>query len=252
MRKAFLLLACLALFLFGAMGVWFAGKRGTPDFLRTPAPAYESLLRASARLGDNSPNPNTNRLASYVESNAEALKTLRAALTQRFEAPAAAYDQRTLDRVLSEFPVKALALTLRTEGRAAELNGKIVDAARSYVDIIHLGTKVASGPVIFSMIGLGIERLGIEALQELEPRLPSPARNEIAAKLRTINDDRINFTVVEERERHFRQQNSPSPLHFMFFSRQLRQGVESARHKHELSGQAVDALASKLDLPPKN
>src|SRR5690606_27750613 len=132
----------------GALFLWSRGKAATPKFLITPAPAYETLLRASRALGDNRADPGTNELAEYVEANAPAMKMVREALTQKFEAPIAAYDVATMGNIMPELgSFKSLALALRNEGAYWESRTNYVKAAEAYLDVIRLGTKVESGTI---------------------------------------------------------------------------------------------------------
>lgn len=252
-RKPLILIASLILVLLVVVGIfiWVSGREGKPEFLSGAAPAYESLLRATKLLPSSTPS--ASEPASEGGIDATALENVRRALMERFEAPEAAYHSANMNGVLSEVGTfKQIALALKNEGARYEAENKLEEAARVYVDIVRLGIKVESGPLIFAMIGQGIERIGMEALDALEPGLPSPARHEVAAALRRANSHRIPFNAIEERERYFRRNNSPTPFHMIFFSRRLRATVEQAKAKYETTWQAVDALASKLDRPARN
>jgi hypothetical protein len=249
-RTSLFILAALVLFLVGAAILWTTSKSATPSFLTTPAPAFDTLLRAGNRIQDMNHRPSTNELPAYVATNSAALSTIREALTQNFEAPAATYDVATIGAILLQAgSIKSLSHLLKNEGLSFELQNKPAEAARSYTDIIRLGQKVESGPLMFQLIGVSIERIGVEAFDKLEPYIQSPARGEIAAALRQINSQRVPFEVVEERERYFRRRGSPTPLHFLFFSRQSRAVITNGQNKHALARQSLDALASKLERP---
>jgi hypothetical protein len=69
--------------------------------------------------------------------------------------------------------------------------------------------KIEAGTVIFAMVGISFERIGIDALQQLEPDLQGSVRKEIASKLREINSQRVTFESIEDRERYIRQAAPP-------------------------------------------
>lgn len=249
-RCSWIILATLVLFLLGAAILWTTAKSAIPPFLTTPAPAFDTLVRAGSRILDMNHSPSTNQLPVYLATNAAALAIIREALTQTFEAPAATYDMATIQTPLNQVGTfKALALLLKNEGLHFELQNKPTEAARSYTDIIRLGQKIESGPLMFMLIGVSIERIGLEALEKLEPRIPTPTRAEISTALRQINSQRLPFAAIEERERYIRRRNSPTPLHFLFFSRQSRAFIANAQNKYEPAWQSLDALASKLERP---
>lgn len=250
-RRGLILLVCLGIFILGALIFWSAARSAKPAFLNTSAPAFDTLRHAVQRLGDARSNLATNELPASVQSNAAALATTREALTQPFEAPPTAYESPAMGgTVLNDLgSLKLLALALKNEGAYFESRNETVKAAESYADIIRLGVHIESGPFLFAMVGISIERLGIEALQKIAPSLSVAARSQLAATLREINSHRVPFGSIEERERHLRRRHSPTPLHYLIFSRQLRAARDSTQNKYETTWQAVDALASKLALP---
>ena len=247
-RTSWIIAAVVVLFLAGAVVLWTAARSATPPFLTAPAPAFDTLVRAGNQIQDMNHSPSTNELPAYVATNSAAIASIREALTQSFEAPAATYDVRANNTPLNQVgSFKGLALLLRNEGLNFELQDKPAEAARSYIDIIRLGQKVESGPLIFMLIGVSIEHIGVEALDKLEPDLPSPVRAEIVRALREINSQRVPFAVVEERERYFIRRGSPTPLHFMFFVRKTGPAIAKAKSKHAQAHQALSDLALELE-----
>jgi hypothetical protein len=248
-RKPLIIIACLGLFIVSAIFIWSAIRTSKPPFVSAAAPAYDTLVLATQRLLNGDPSPATNELAAYLATNAPALQKLREALNQKFEAPEKAYDNPAAlgagQYEIGSF--KGLALILKNEGRFYENQSKPLEAAHSYADIIRFGTMVEAGPFLFAMIGVGVERIGVEALQELEPKLQGPSRKEIASKLREINSERVPFPTIVDRERYIRRRHSPTPLHYLIFSRQVRASAARTRDKYETAYQAVDALANKLE-----
>lgn len=251
-RKSLILIAGLVVFVGGGLFLWSRGKAATPKFLTTPAPAYETLRRASRTLGDTRGEPGTNELAEYVEANAPAMKIVREALTQKFEAPANAYEVSTMGNVLPEIgSFKGLSLALRREGSLWEAQTNHAKAAETYVDVIHLGTKVESGTIIFALVGFAIERIGVEAMDKIDVELHAPVRQQIAEKLREINSQRIPYAEIMERERLILRRNAPTPIHYVILSRFTRNAVAKFQSQHEQAQKALDTLASQLEKPAK-
>lgn len=251
LRPLWITIGVLAMILLGSVWMWTAAKRQTPAFLRTPAPAFETLVRAGSRIQDPNPSPSSDELAAYIATNAAALATVREALTKPFEAPAAMYDIHTMNTSFTQVGgFKKLALMLKNEGTHYENQGKMAEAGRCYADVIRLGLKVERGPLIFMLIGVSFERIGLEALEAIEPKIPARARKELSAGLREMNSQRVPFAEIEERERYIRRRHSPTPFHYLIFAGQARAGIVNAQNKYEPAWQYLDALASKLDRTP--
>ncbi len=251
-RKIQLIITALILGI-AALGflIWTANKGiNTPLFLDAKSNAYDALILAKNNLGEIRPDPTSAQLAQIVTNNAEALRLMRAALEKPFEAPEGAYHVQSVNPVLDNIGrFKELALLLKCEGLLAEQNGNFAAAARSYIEIIRLGQKIQAGPLIFMLIGVSIERIGVEALTQLEPNLAGDPRSQTSATLKQLNETRLPFEEVEMRERFFRRRGSPTPIHYLIFTRHVRAAIERGKQKHTQAYQSLDALASKLAQP---
>ena len=115
--------------------------------------------------------------------------------------------------------------------------------------LVHQLLKLKAGPLIFMLIGVSIERIGVEALEQLEPKLVNPARSQIASTLKELNEVRVPFEEVEWRERYLRRRASPTPIHSLIFTRHVRAAIEKGKQKHTQAYQSLGALASKLAQP---
>ena len=244
-RKSLLLLLGLALFIACALFLWSRTKSATPAFIGSNRIGYYNLVRAVNLLQDLNHDPATNYIATYLQTNAAALMLLREALTEPCEAPPETY-QAGMVNVTDIGAFKNLALVLKVEGRQAELQHRPADAARSYLDTIRLGQKIESGPLVSLMIGLSIEKSGLESLEKLELHLTGPSRAEVATALKQINTHRISFSAIEERERYIRRKLSPTPLHYMIASRAVRSAMNKGQEKYEATKIATEHLATKL------
>jgi hypothetical protein len=253
MRRKTQLVVTVVILAIGALGflIWTANRGITSPMFRHPeANAYEALIFAQNQLGSISPDPTSAEIAESVTNNAKALKLMRAALEKPFEAPEAVYDPRASNAMLNNVGrFKALALAAKREGMVAEQNGDYAGAARSYMDIIRLGQSIQAGPLIFMLVGVSIERIGVEALTQLEPKLTGDTRSQTAATLKQLNETRLPFEEVEMRERYFRRRASPTPIHYLVFTRHVRAAMESGKQKHALAWQSLDALGSNLAQP---
>jgi hypothetical protein len=253
MRRRTQLIITVVILAIAALGflIWSANRGITSPMFRHPeANAYEALIFAAKQMGNISADPSPAEFTQSVTNNATALKLMRAALEKPFEAPEAVYDPQANNANLNNVGTfKALALAAKREGTLAEQNGDYASAARSYVDIIRLGQTIQAGPLIFMLVGVSIERIGVEALTELEPNITGDTRSQTAAALKQLNETRLPFAEVEMRERYFSRRASPTPIHYLIFSRHLRAAMNKGNEKHTQAYQSLDAIASKLAQP---
>jgi hypothetical protein len=81
---------------------------------------------------------------------------------------------------------RTLARVLITEGKLAEREGRMADAARSYLDCLRLGTDVPrGGDLIHGLVGIAIEAIGLSAMSKaVDPMDAATAQATARAMLR--------------------------------------------------------------------
>ncbi|HEX7860765.1 MAG TPA: hypothetical protein VF773_10590 [Verrucomicrobiae bacterium] len=248
-RAKIILILVLAILLLPLL-LWPFLKPAPPEFLNNKAPAYQTLQRAANSLGNINPKPSADELAEDAGSNAAALKILREALNQPFQLPEEAYSQSTIDKVIGNIgSFKTLAIVLKNEGLAAEQRNQTTNAVASYLDLIRFGQKIESGLLIFALIGVSIERMGVEALTAIEWKIEPPLRAQIAAELRSLNSKRVPFPQIEEGERFILRRSSPTPIHFLILRRAVRPAIEKGKVKYDQASKDLETLAAKFDQP---
>jgi hypothetical protein len=139
-----------------------------------------------------------------------------------------------------------LALALNNEASFAEQRGKYDEAATVYLDIIRFGQKVETGPIIFMLVGASIEQIGFRGLDQIRDRITSPERSKASAQLKVLNQNRISFEQVMERERYFARRNASTPLHYFVGVFQSRAPIQKAKAKYEKHLRDAQVLASDL------
>jgi hypothetical protein len=84
--------------------------------------------------------------------------------------------------------IKFLARAFIAEGRLAEMENRPADAAKSYLDTIHLANESArGGMVIDKLVGEAIEEYGVDHLQRLLPKLDAKTCRKTAAALEALD-----------------------------------------------------------------
>ena len=106
--------------------------------------------------------------------------------------------------------VRKLAQAFVTEGKLAGNENRYSDAAKSYLDAIHLGTEAGRGGlVIDEMVGLAVESVGLEQLQTIANDLDAKSCRETATTLETLDDRRQTWNEVMQQERNWSRRAFP-------------------------------------------
>ena len=142
-RILFVLGGLVTLLFVASVGIMlFFGRSALPT---PPNPnGYEDLTKAGHAVSgnlDSLAETNLHALRAILATNAEVLHLLRVGLSRQCSAPADPATANFRDLIA----LKLLAKLLNAEGRLAELENRTADAARSYLDIMQLGTKVSHG-----------------------------------------------------------------------------------------------------------
>lgn len=139
---------------------------------------YDVFLDAAQLLKGELPaelHSTNTQLRVHVENNREALEKLREGLLLEsrvvinFQTNVAAYTQAHMPELTS---LKSLARTLVAEGLVASSENRFSDAMTSFLDCIRFGQKCSyGGPIIDRMVGIAIEKIGINHARSIVPNL---------------------------------------------------------------------------------
>jgi len=230
-----------------AMVAWSATKKGPPPFLAgLKQNAYDDFIKAGNSLIGTFEDADDPK--AFIRTNQPAFNAFRAGLPRRFEAPVETYDLQTFSALVMPklALLKRLGQTIKAEGKLAEDSKNYTDAARIYLELIDFGQKIQAGPVIFLLVGLAVEDMGLKSLQSMENRLKEPDRAQIAQRLAKLAADRISFEEVMRRERYFGRRNSPTPFHYLISLRMTRAAIDKARSKYNTVVKSEKQLVEQL------
>ena len=206
----FILASPFLLFL-GLLVFWDAGT--LPPLAPLPNPnGYENLVKAGRVIKSMAGYDQTNeqQLAELVATNAEALRLLQAGLSNQSRVPLQ-FSQAYMANHLNDLAgFKRLAQLLAAEGRLMETEGHSEDAARSYLDAIHLGTESARGGVVIDqLVSTAIGAIGVAGLQKLVGQLDAQSCREIAETLETLDAQGQSWNEVMQQERDWSRRTYP-------------------------------------------
>lgn len=167
-----------------------------------PVPnAYDDYLAAAAisqaaggtgpTLQDRVHDVPPGRLSTVVARNRAALARLRQGFGKQSGAPPVVSREQL-------FPEKGgfreLARVLVAEGKLAEREGRMADAARSYRDCLRFGVDVPrGGTLLHGQLGIAIQNTGLRALEESIHRLAGPTAARLAREMRSLDGRSTSF-----------------------------------------------------------
>jgi hypothetical protein len=164
---------------------------------------YNDLTNSAAMVAANVSfygDLNQSNLQVLVASDSAALQLARAGLKKECEVPLDYSPAQT--GMLNELAsIKRLGQAFAAEARLEEMQGRISDAAKSDLDLIHLGNESARGGVLIQqLVGLALERMGASGLQKLLPQMDAQTSRDSAAALETLDGQRQTWAEVMQQE----------------------------------------------------
>jgi hypothetical protein len=149
-------------------------------------------------------------LSALVELNTNALELARTGLMEECRVPVQ-FSQGYMSNHVTELgALKRITLALVAEGRLAEIEDRPGDAAKSYVDVVHLGTESARGGILIdALVGTAIEALGTSRFQKLGNQFDAKNCRETAAALEALDLQRQPWADVLDQERTWSRRAFP-------------------------------------------
>lgn len=246
-RKAWIL---GALILLGVTGLFLASiPRGNelPDFLENPGQGYDLYLAAANEMAGQ-PGSLTNGFANFVAMNKRAYDALDRAVKENFETPSRIYEPNGVMANLSLLKRTGQALLARS--RAAEEEGKTAEAMDRCLETILFGQKVEHGPLISFLVGLAIENMAMNRLEQLIPSISETNLATVIPMLIKANQSRLPHSEVVRRERYFISRNATNMVQALqaTLSPQSRKTIKSVEEKGLKTTARMEALATAMAL----
>jgi hypothetical protein len=179
------------------------------DIPPTPPPlpdpnGYENLVKAGTMLANDTGDFNETNVAQVrkiVSANAAALVLARVGLSNQCRVPVQYSEFFNSNHVSDLAPIKFLARAFIAEGRLAEMEDRPVDAAKSYLDTIHLANEAARGGLLIDgLVGIAIGIVGTDHLQRLVSHLDADACRETAASLASLDSQAQSWNEMMQQE----------------------------------------------------
>lgn len=164
---------------------------------------YNDFVKAGEMLASNSwdyPKTNQQELQALVENNSNALQLARSGFKLQSRVPLKFTKMdSTLDKRLAD--IKRVAQAFEAEGKLAEMENRPEDAAKSYLDMIHLADESARGGVVIDvLVEIAIENMGASDLQKIIGKLNAKSCRETAATLETLDSQKQTWNEIMQQE----------------------------------------------------
>lgn len=246
--------AIVALLGAGVVMVFSIGQTASTSELPNPN-GYNDLLRAgqavAGKIGDF-PDLDHSGLRALVATNAEALRLVRVGLSHRSAVPTDVQitNFATISRDL--MGLKSLGLLLCAEGRLAEMENHPADAARSYIDAIHLGIEMSRGGLMMNrLVGIACEGLGSIRLVKLLPQLTCEQIRPVIAELEKIDENTVPWREVLQNENRFARAqlgSYPNPIKLASDLWQARNVRKASEERHDVAAAHLRLLTAEVAL----
>jgi len=152
---------------------------------------------------------NETQLQEVVSTNVAALALARAGLSNQCAVPVQ-YSEIWSNHLSDLASLKFLAQAFLAEGKLAEMENRPNVAAKSYLDVIHLGNESARGGVLIDqLVGIAIEATGTSHLTNLLTRLDAKSCRECAATLENLDSQRQTLDEVMQQENDWSRRTFP-------------------------------------------
>jgi hypothetical protein len=176
-----------------------------PQLAPLPNPnGYEDLVMAGKMLAPDTGNFNETNIAQVreiVSANVAALVLARAGLSNQCRVPVQYSAFFNSNHGSDLAPIKFLARAFIAEGRLAEMDHRPADAAKSYLDTIHLANEAARGGLLIDeLVGIASEQIGKGHLQKLLLHLDARTSREAAAALEVLDAQKPTWSDVIRQE----------------------------------------------------
>ena len=212
-RNRLLAILALAIPVVIFIGSIFYNAAKVPPLPPMPNPnGYDDLVRSAKMLSPNVGNysdTNLDELQTLVTEDAAALQLARDGLQKqcRVRLDFNPDTHEFIDRLAG---MKLLAHGFAAEGDLAKIQGHPNEAARSYLDIVHLANESSrGGALIDELVGMAIEHIGTDELQKLLPQLDAQMCRQTAATLETLDAQRQTWNDVMWQESYWSHKTFP-------------------------------------------
>ena len=179
-----------------------------PPLASLPNPnGYDDLVKAGKMLSPGTSDyngKNAEQLQEIISADATALALGRAGLSNECRVPIQ-YSISYISNHLTDLAgLKRLAQGFVADGLLAEMENRPRDAARSFLDTIHLGNEMMRGGVLIDgLVGIAIKTMGTVYLQKLVPRLDADTCHETAETLETLDAQSQTWNEVMHQENNW-------------------------------------------------
>lgn len=223
---------------------------GYDDFIQAGTLIQSGAL-ASGKIDDYR-NLGQDELKALVAANAKALSLVRSGLEKSCAMPMQTYLLNST-AMSGDLPLlKRIAQLLAAEGRLAELDGRLEDAARSYLDAMRFGNEISrNGFVINRLVGIACSAIGSVALGKLAPQLRADQLKPVIAELDKLDQATVTWDQVRRAEGVFMRyelRKIPNPITWLPLWWQARKTIQTAEARHNQALSRVRLLETELAL----
>jgi hypothetical protein len=201
-------------------------------------------------------------LRQFAATNSAALERARLGLTRQCRVPAIylAGSLTNVSRHMKDWEaIKRAARSFAAEGRWAELEGKPMEAAASYLRSVTVGIQLSHGGVFLDqMVAVGCESVGFDGLDTIVPKLDAAQSRQVERQLEELAARLEPKSEIERHEAMLGRKLIGSPEYFFYtigrpIVPQWRKpwqmvAAQYDRQHHRLLAEEIDLAAHACEL----
>jgi len=208
-----------------------------PSIQPLPNPnGYDDLVKAGEMMAidvGNYDKMNQAELRELVAKNAGALSLARTSSSNECRVPFQFSQTYVENHIHDLVNLRNLAHAFVAEGKLAEMENRLNDATKSYLDTVRLGNEAGRGGVLIDeMVGLAIGSIGTGHLQKMVDQLDAKSCREAAATLETLDAQRQSWSDILQQE-HAWSRRTFTSLRYRIYQPLLAKMAGKAYNKAE-------------------
>ncbi|HEY5296554.1 MAG TPA: hypothetical protein VIK59_01365 [Verrucomicrobiae bacterium] len=174
---------------------------------------YDDFVEAGKMVASDTGNfdeMNEQQLQSLSDENSNALQMARAGFQKQSRVPIQFSEVYITSHLNDLANLKRLAQAFAAAGKLNEMENRPGDAAKSYLDVIHLGNESSrGGTLIDELVGIAIESIGRDGLQRISNQLDAKSCRESAVALENLDSQRQTLNEVMQQENDWSHKTFP-------------------------------------------
>jgi hypothetical protein len=244
-----IVLVSIVVVIAGLIATLIPGGCSVPSQLPDPN-GYDDFVKASNQIHGDWPNKGDyakakiDEIRPFVEANKASLDLVKIGLKRESLVPIEDSQEGLARHFEASRNIRSVPRLLICEAMVYEADGRFVEAARSYRDVLELGQALTQGGLGNDVtVGYVIQGQAIARLRAIANQLPSDTIREIIAELGSLEQRRLSLDAIEARRVRWYRGS------FSRFERMMLSTTGMAKQGQAAEQQMIKKALANVDRP---